>query len=62
MFHALSLLIVLVNLEGEMYLVVVIFLYKKICTFSLTFYVRQFAVTVKVKKKRVYSVFTHRVS
>ena len=37
-FHTLSLLGILVNTEGEISVVVVIFLYQNICLFSLTFY------------------------
>ena len=75
--RTLSLLGILVNTEGEMYLVVAIFLYENICPFSFTFHALTYFlrinvlfthyflcinVTVKVKKKREYSVFTHRVS
>ena len=37
-FHTLSLLGILVNTEGEISVVVAIFLYQNICLFSLTFY------------------------
>ena len=59
-FHTLSLLGILVNIEGEMCVVVVIFLYQNICLFFTYFLCIN--LTVKVKKKRVYSVFTRRVS
>ena len=37
-FHTLSLLSILVDIEGEMCVVVVTFLYQSICLFSLNFY------------------------
>ena len=58
-FHIPSLLGILVNIQGEMCVVVVIFLYQNICHF-LTYFLC-INLTVKVKKERVYSVFTHRV-